>query len=82
MTAPNTLAVAMATVAYFVFVHAPCFYALYYLGAIELSSIPLQLNDYARLNRRVVVGPDAVPLLAKLNETNQLITAVAFLFVR
>lgn len=74
--------VAMALVAYTVLASIPSYYALYYLGAIELSSIPLQLNDYCRLNQAAVRGPHAMPFLAKLNEMNHLLTAVLFVGVR
>ena len=74
--------VGMAIVGYNVAKYLPDYYSLYYMGAIELSSIPLQLNDYCRLNRAVVEGPDAIPALIKLNSINQMLTAFAFLFVR
>mmetsp|Transcript_48779 Transcript_48779/g.110697 ORF Transcript_48779/g.110697 Transcript_48779/m.110697 type:complete len:275 (+) Transcript_48779:139-963(+) len=73
--------VGMAAVAYCT-VLFPTYYAVYYLGAIELSSIPLQLNDYCRLHRAAVEGPTRIPVLAALNGPNQLVTALAFLLVR
>jgi hypothetical protein len=66
----------------YVVILLPNYYGLYYLGAIELSSIPLQLNDYCRLNHDAIRGTDAIPPLAKLNEWNNLLTAVAFVVVR
>lgn len=74
--------IGMAAVCFCVARHLPNYYAVYYLGAIELSSIPLQLNDFCRLNRACVEGPDAVPMLVALNGPNQLLTAVGFLLIR
>jgi len=76
--------VGMAVVSYIGFAELPMWYAVFFLGFIELSSIPLQLRDlFHPLHfKSLLDGPGASKALIAFNEYNGTVTAVAFLVVR